>query len=64
MAKFLQDTVGEMAKEVRTRRSGDIRKTAEELQKFLTKVGERGREGGERQEHNTSSLAGCASKLA
>eukprot|EP00897_Mesotaenium_endlicherianum_P005378 jgi/Mesen1/4869/ME000244S04055 len=38
MAKFLQETVGEMAKEVKSSRSGDAKKRAEELTKFMTKV--------------------------
>ncbi|KAF5741575.1 LETM1 and EF-hand domain-containing protein 1 mitochondrial isoform X1 [Tripterygium wilfordii] len=37
-AKFLQDTVKEMAKEVQNSRSGEIKKTAEDLDEFLTKV--------------------------
>lgn len=37
-ARFLQDTVKEMAKEVQNSRSGDIKKTAEDLDKFLNKV--------------------------
>lgn len=37
-AKFLQDTVKEMAKEVKNSRSGEIRQTAEDLDKFLNKV--------------------------
>ncbi|CAD5316370.1 unnamed protein product [Arabidopsis thaliana] len=37
-AKFLQDTVKEMAKEVQTSRSGEIKKTAEDLDGFMTKV--------------------------
>eukprot|EP00850_Spirogloea_muscicola_P019244 SM000187S03861 [mRNA] locus=s187:52808:57172:+ [translate_table: standard] len=37
-AKFLQETVGEMAKEVKARRSGDAKKTAEQLTSFLSKV--------------------------
>ncbi|KAL6993174.1 hypothetical protein U1Q18_011292 [Sarracenia purpurea var. burkii] len=37
-AKFLQDTVKEMAKEVQSSRSGEIKKTAEDLDEFLTKV--------------------------
>ncbi|EEF32570.1 leucine zipper-ef-hand containing transmembrane protein, putative [Ricinus communis] len=37
-AKFLQDTVKEMAKEVQHSRSGEIKKTAEDLDEFLTKV--------------------------
>lgn len=38
MAKFLQETVGEMAKEVKKSHSGDLKKTAETLQQFMTKV--------------------------
>lgn len=37
-AKFLQDTVKEMAKEVQNTRSGEIKKTAESLDEFLSKV--------------------------
>ncbi|KAF9612677.1 hypothetical protein IFM89_003152 [Coptis chinensis] len=37
-AKFLQDTVKEMAKEVQNSRSGEIKKTAEDLDDFLSKV--------------------------
>lgn len=37
-AKFLQDTVKEMAKEVQTSRSGEIKKTAEDLDAFMNKV--------------------------
>jgi len=37
-AKFLQDTAKEMAKEVQTSRSGDIKQTAEDLDEFLNKV--------------------------
>uniref|UniRef100_A0A2P2M539 Letm1 RBD domain-containing protein n=1 Tax=Rhizophora mucronata TaxID=61149 RepID=A0A2P2M539_RHIMU len=37
-AKFLQDTVKEMAKEIQNSRSGDIRKTAEDLDEFMNKV--------------------------
>ncbi|KAM3750068.1 hypothetical protein ACB098_04G009600 [Castanea mollissima] len=37
-AKFLQDTAKEMAKEVQNSRSGEIRKTAEDLDEFLNKV--------------------------
>lgn len=37
-AKFLQDTVKEMAKEVQTSRSGEIRKTAGDLDEFMNKV--------------------------
>ncbi|XP_071689556.1 uncharacterized protein [Rutidosis leptorrhynchoides] len=37
-AKFLQDTVKEMAKEVQNIRSGEIKKTAEDLDDFLDKV--------------------------
>ncbi|KAK9997808.1 hypothetical protein SO802_017411 [Lithocarpus litseifolius] len=34
-AKFLQDTVKEMAKEIQHSRSGDIKKTAEDLDEFI-----------------------------
>ncbi|KAI6684323.1 hypothetical protein NL676_030236 [Syzygium grande] len=37
-AKFLQDTVKEMAKEIQSSRSGEIKKTAEDLDDFLNKV--------------------------
>ncbi|KAK1413612.1 hypothetical protein QVD17_35388 [Tagetes erecta] len=37
-AKFLQDTVKEMAKEVQSTRSGELKKTAEDLDDFLNKV--------------------------
>ncbi|KAM7460863.1 hypothetical protein LguiA_028984 [Lonicera macranthoides] len=37
-AKFLQDTVKEMAKEVQNSRSGEIKKTAEDLDGFLSRV--------------------------
>ncbi|XP_050238511.1 uncharacterized protein LOC126687999 [Mercurialis annua] len=37
-AKFLQDTVKEMAKEVKHSRSGELRKTAEDLDEFLNRV--------------------------
>ena len=37
-AKFLQDTVKEMAKEVQNSRSGEIKKTAEDLDEFMTKT--------------------------
>ncbi|KAF7144367.1 hypothetical protein RHSIM_Rhsim05G0163000 [Rhododendron simsii] len=37
-AKFLQDTVKEMAKEVQLSRSGEIKKTAEDLDEFMNKV--------------------------
>lgn len=37
-AKFLQDTAKEMAKEVQNTRSGEVKKTAEDLDDFLSKV--------------------------
>ncbi|XP_057778112.1 uncharacterized protein LOC130996862 isoform X2 [Salvia miltiorrhiza] len=37
-AKFLQETVKEMAKEVQSSRSGEIKKTAEDLDDFMSKV--------------------------
>ncbi|KAL6634006.1 hypothetical protein ACP70R_026677 [Stipagrostis hirtigluma subsp. patula] len=37
-AKFLQDTAKEMAKEIQTSRSGEIKQTAEDLDEFLNKV--------------------------
>ncbi|KAJ7534202.1 hypothetical protein O6H91_13G083600 [Diphasiastrum complanatum] len=37
-AKFLQDTVAEMAKELKTTRSGDLKRTAEDLDEFMSKV--------------------------
>lgn len=38
-AKFLQDTVKEMAKEVQNTRSGELKQTAEDLDEFLNRVG-------------------------
>jgi LETM1 and EF-hand domain-containing protein 1, mitochondrial len=37
-AKFLQDTAEEMAKEVQASRSGELKKTAEDLDEFLNQV--------------------------
>ncbi|CAL9245726.1 unnamed protein product [Arabidopsis halleri] len=37
-AKFLQETAKEMAKEVKHSRTGDVKKTAEDLDEFLDKV--------------------------
>ncbi|KAK3138611.1 hypothetical protein QOZ80_5AG0371070 [Eleusine coracana subsp. coracana] len=37
-AKFLQDTAKEMAKELQTSRSGEMKQTAEDLDEFLNKV--------------------------
>lgn len=37
-ARFLQDTVKEMAKEVQNSRSGELKKTAEDLDEFLNMV--------------------------
>lgn len=37
-AKFLQDTAKEMAKEVQNSRSGELKKTAGDLDVFLNKV--------------------------
>nr|XP_010927919.1 mitochondrial proton/calcium exchanger protein [Elaeis guineensis] len=37
-AKFLQDTVKEMAKEIKNSHSGEIKQTAEDLDEFLNKV--------------------------
>ena len=37
-ARFLQDTAKEMAKEVQTSRSGEMKQTAEDLDDFLNKV--------------------------
>ncbi|CAH9067310.1 unnamed protein product [Cuscuta europaea] len=37
-AKFLQDTVKEMAKEVQNSQSGDVKKTAEDLDEFLSRT--------------------------
>lgn len=37
-AKFLQETVKEMAKEVQDSRSGETRQTAEDLDDFMNKV--------------------------
>eukprot|EP00262_Sarcandra_glabra_P008301 TRINITY_DN2167_c0_g2_i1.p1 TRINITY_DN2167_c0_g2~~TRINITY_DN2167_c0_g2_i1.p1 ORF type:complete len:704 (+),score=180.15 TRINITY_DN2167_c0_g2_i1:209-2113(+) len=42
-AKFLQETVKEMAKEVQISRSGEIKQTAEDLDEFLSKVRTGGR---------------------
>ncbi|KAL3698919.1 hypothetical protein R1sor_016941 [Riccia sorocarpa] len=37
-AKFLQDTVAEMAKELKSSRSGELQRTADDLDEFMTKV--------------------------
>lgn len=37
-AKFLQETVKEMAKEVKNSRSGELKNTAEDLDEFMNKV--------------------------
>ncbi|KAE9617691.1 hypothetical protein Lal_00018507 [Lupinus albus] len=37
-AKFLQETVKEMAKEIQNSRSGELKKTAEDLDEFMNKV--------------------------
>ena len=37
-AKFLQDTVKEMAKEIKSTRTGAIQRTAEDLDEFMNKV--------------------------
>lgn len=37
-AKFLQETVKEMAKEIKTTRSGELQRTAEDLDQFMNKV--------------------------
>lgn len=37
-AKFLQDTVKEMAKEVQNSQSGEMKQTAEDLDEFMNKV--------------------------
>lgn len=37
-AKFLQETAKEMAREVKNSRSGEIKKTAEDLDEFLNRV--------------------------
>lgn len=37
-AKFLQETAKEMAKEVKHSRTGEVKKTAEDLDDFLDKV--------------------------
>lgn len=42
-AKFLQDTAKEMAKEVQNSRSGEIKRTAKDLDEFLNKVRKGGR---------------------
>ncbi|CAH1441107.1 unnamed protein product [Lactuca virosa] len=36
--KFLQDTVKEMAKEIQNSRSGEVKKTTEDLDEFLSKA--------------------------
>jgi LETM1 and EF-hand domain-containing protein 1 len=38
-ARFLQETVGEMAREVKSSSTGDKKKTAEDLVAFMQKVG-------------------------
>lgn len=37
-AKFLQETVKEMAKEIQVSRSGELKKTAEDLDEFINNV--------------------------
>lgn len=37
-AKFLQETVQEMAREVQNSQSGDLKKTAKDLDEFMNKV--------------------------
>ncbi len=37
-AKFLQDTVGEMAKELKTSKSSELHRTADDLDDFMQKV--------------------------
>ncbi|BBN10959.1 LETM1 and EF-hand domain-containing protein 1, mitochondrial [Marchantia polymorpha subsp. ruderalis] len=37
-AKFLQDTVGEMARELKSTRSGELQRTANDLDEFMNKV--------------------------
>ncbi|MCO5571141.1 hypothetical protein L7F22_024875 [Adiantum nelumboides] len=37
-AKFLQDTVKEMAKEIKATRTGDVKRTAEDLDEFMNRV--------------------------
>jgi hypothetical protein len=37
-AKFLQETAKEMARELQTSRSGEMKQTAEDLDEFLNKV--------------------------
>jgi len=37
-AKFLQDTVKEMANEIQNSQSGEMKKTAEDLDEFMNKV--------------------------
>ena len=37
-AKFLQDTVKQMAEEIKTTRSGDLQRTAEDLDEFMNKA--------------------------
>lgn len=38
MARFLQDTVAEMAKEIKATRSGRVQASADELYSFINKV--------------------------
>uniref|UniRef100_A0A0A9F9W4 Letm1 RBD domain-containing protein n=1 Tax=Arundo donax TaxID=35708 RepID=A0A0A9F9W4_ARUDO len=52
-AKFLQDTAKEMAKEVQTSRSGEMKQTAEDLDEFLNKV----RKGGHASNEEILSFA-------
>ena len=37
-AKFLQETVQEMAREVQNSQSGELKKTAKDLDEFMNKV--------------------------
>ena len=38
VARFLQDTVAEMAKDIKSKRTGEVQASAEELYKFMNKV--------------------------
>ncbi|CAK9209487.1 unnamed protein product [Sphagnum troendelagicum] len=52
-AKFLQDTVGEMAKELKTSKSSELHRTADDLDDFMQKV----RTGGKVQNDDILSFA-------
>ena len=38
VARFLQDTVAEMAKDIKSKRTGEVQASSEELYKFMNKV--------------------------